>query len=154
MFLAKLYVFLLHLMTVKHVKYRLWNEADVTWWDRRCSYRCCWCLQSSGMRRFDIGRVAPNILKDHCAVKTPGTTFPMTHCHIPEDWYPQGCNLLQTNKCNSQIHVFLTNSYVFFAVQTSHHMLYRKIRFNTQRACKKIQVSDLGLLQLMSVKLC
>jgi hypothetical protein len=70
---------------------------------------CC-RFHSNGMQHCVIGLGVSHILKDHSAGKTPGTTFPATHCHDPEDWYLQGWNLLQTKKRNGQIqHVVLTD---------------------------------------------
>jgi len=96
-------VILLHVMTVTCVKFGWWNEADVTWWDLTFFHRCCWRFHSSGMQHCVVGQVVSHILKDHSAVKTPGTAFPTTHCHGPEDRYLQGWNLSQINKHNSQI---------------------------------------------------
>jgi hypothetical protein len=75
-FLQYFCVILLRVMTVTRVKFSWWNKAGVTF---------------IGVADISsVGRM------QHChwasGVKTPGTAFPVTRCHDPEDRYLQGWN--------------------------------------------------------------
>ena len=44
-----------------------------------------WTFRSSGTWHCDVGSVVADILKEHSAFETLGTTHPMTQRHIPQD---------------------------------------------------------------------